>query len=105
MSILNHDFDLWIGESDVNHLIPQMIKKLIREKKIILDDGAYVSKLETNPKILITKSDGSYLYLTTDLATVLDRIDKYKVDRTLYIVDKRQSLHLSNFLKQLIFSV
>ena len=33
LSILNHDFDLWIGESDVNHLIPQMIKKLIREKK------------------------------------------------------------------------
>ena len=103
LSILNHDFDLWIGESDVNHLIPQMIKKLIKERKIILDDGAYVSKLETNPKILITKSDGSYLYLTTDLATVLDRIDKYKVDRTLYIVDKRQSLHFEQLFKTIDF--
>ena len=69
---LNHSFDYWLGESDVNHLIPGMISDLEKNKKISIDQGAYVSNEDTEPKILITKSDGSYLYLTTDLATVLN---------------------------------
>ena len=101
LEILNHRFDLWKGESDVNHLIPTMINKLENDKKISLDDGAYVSNHNSDPKILITKSDGSYLYITTDLATVLDRIEKNKIDKTLYIVDKRQKLHF----EQLISSI
>ena len=101
LEILNHRFDLWKGESDVNHLIPTMINKLENDKKISLDDGAYVSNHNSDPKILITKSDGSYLYLTTDLATVLDRIENNKIDKTLYIVDKRQKLHF----EQLISSI
>ena len=39
-----------------------MIKDLITKNKISLDNRAYVSNLESDPKILITKSDGSYLY-------------------------------------------
>ena len=93
LSLLNHSFDLWMGESDVNNLIPEMINNLKEDKKISIDNGAYVSNLETEPKILITKSDGSYLYLTTDLATVLNRKKENDVDKTLYIVDKRQKLH------------
>ena len=93
LSLLGHNFDLWMGESDVNNLIPKMIDDLKENEKISLDDGAYISNLETDPRILITKSDGSYLYLTTDLATVLNRKKEYKVDKTLYIVDKRQKLH------------
>jgi len=93
LSLLGHNFDLWMGESDVNTLIPKMIADLKENEKISLDDGAYISNLETDPRILITKSDGSYLYLTTDLATVLNRKKEYKVDKTLYIVDKRQKLH------------
>ena len=93
LSLLGHNFDLWMGESDVNNLIPKMIADLKENEKISLDDGAYISNLETDPRILITKSDGSYLYLTTDLATVLNRKKEYKVDKTLYIVDKRQKLH------------
>ena len=72
LEALNHGFDLWMGESDVNHLIPGMIKKFEGDGKISLDNGAYVSNLISEPKILITKSDGSYLYLTTDLATVIN---------------------------------
>ena len=98
---LNHEFDLWRGESDVNDLIPDMIKDLKSKNKISLDDGAYVSGLETDPKILITKSDGSYLYLTTDLATVLDRLDNFQFDKTLYIVDKRQKLHFEQLFSSL----
>ena len=98
---LNHGFDLWMGESDVNHLIPGMIKKLKNEKKISLDEGAYVSNYITEPKILITKSDGSYLYLTTDLATVLNRIKENRIDKTLYIVDKRQKLHFEQLINSI----
>ena len=98
---LNHRFDLWMGESDVNHIIPEMVQKLESEEKISLDGGAYVSNLVSEPKILITKSDGSYLYLTTDLATVLYRMEQNKIDKTLYIVDKRQKLHF----EQLILSL
>ena len=46
---------------DVNNLIP-VIDDLKENEKISLDDGAYISNLETDPRILITKSDGSYLY-------------------------------------------
>ena len=98
---LNHKFDLWRGESDVNDLIPDMIEDLKSKNKISLDDGAYVSGLETDPKILITKSDGSYLYLTTDLATVLDRLNNFEFDKTLYIVDKRQKLHFEQLFSSL----
>ena len=101
LSLLGHNFDLWMGESDVNTLIPKMIADLKENEKISLDDGAYISNLETDPRILITKSDGSYLYLTTDLATVLNRKKEYEVDKTLYIVDKRQKLHF----KQLFDSI
>ena len=98
---LNHKFDLWRGESDVNDLIPDMIEDLKSKNKISLDDGAYVSSLKTDPKILVTKSDGSYLYLTTDLATVLDRLDSFEFDKTLYIVDKRQKLHFEQLFLSL----
>tara|TARA_B100000886_G_scaffold64735_1_gene40451 strand:- start:579 stop:2222 length:1644 start_codon:yes stop_codon:yes gene_type:complete len=97
---LDHSFDLWFGESDVNNLIPKMLEDFKKQKKISYDKGAYISNEDTDPKILITKSDGSYLYLTTDLATFLHRVKNNNFDKTLYVVDKRQSLHF----KQLISS-
>ena len=90
---LNHDFDLWLGESDVNELIKPMIESLKKEEKVVLDDNALVSTQDTDPKILITKSDGSYLYLTTDIATILNRLENYDFDTSLYVVDARQKLH------------
>ena len=101
LQVLNQQFDLWMGESNVNHLIPGMIEKLKDDGKISYDDGAYVSNFISEPKILITKSDGSYLYLTTDLATVLNRTKQNKVDKTLYIVDKRQKLHFEQLIKSI----
>tara|TARA_Y100001970_G_scaffold217899_1_gene267033 strand:+ start:1278 stop:2915 length:1638 start_codon:yes stop_codon:yes gene_type:complete len=93
LSLLKHDFDLWLGESDVNELIEPMIKSLKKEGKVDLDDNALVSTEDSDPKILIAKSDGSYLYLTTDIATILNRIENYDFDTTLYVVDARQKLH------------
>ena len=101
LSILNHDFDLWLGESDVNNIIKPMIEKLTKEKKIALDDGALVSTQEKDPKILITKSDGSYLYLTTDLGTVLNRLENYQHDIVLYVVDNRQKFHFEQLFESI----
>ena len=98
---LNHRFDLWLGESDVNNLIPEMINNLIKNKKLEKDNGALISAEDVDPKVLITKSDGSYLYITTDLATILYRQQNIGYDKAFYIVDNRQSLHF----KQLFDSV
>tara|TARA_Y100000768_G_scaffold260606_1_gene198471 strand:- start:1755 stop:3395 length:1641 start_codon:yes stop_codon:yes gene_type:complete len=96
---MNHNFDLMLGESDVNYLIPEMIQGLVDKNKIIEDDGAYIANINVDPKILVTKSDGSYLYLTTDLATVIHRSKKYEFDSVIYVVDKRQSLHFKQLFE------
>ncbi len=98
---LNHTFDLFYGESTVVDLIPDMISKMKIEDKVELDDGALVSKEIADPPILILKSDGSYLYMTTDLATVIDREANLSPDYYIYVVDMRQSEHF----KQLFSSV
>ena len=102
-SLLNHSFDFWLGESDVNELIPEMIDTLYKNKKIIDDSGALISAEDTDPKILITKSDGSYLYITTDLATILYRQKNIGYDKAFYIVDNRQSLHFKQLFDSIKF--
>ena len=99
--IFGHSFDYWFGESDVNNLIPKMIEELLKDEKIIHDDGALISAEDTDPKILITKSDGSYLYITTDLATILFRQKNIGYDKTFYIVDNRQSLHFEQLFSSI----
>ena len=101
LNLLNHNFDIWMGESDVNGLIPKLIQDLDKKGKISIDNGAYVSNFKSEPKILITKSDGSYLYLTTDIATVINRLNKNDFDKTLYVVDKRQKLHFEQLFDSL----
>ena len=101
--ILDHNFDYWLGESDVNNLIPGMIDDLIKNKKVEEDGGALISLEDAEPKILITKSDGSYLYITTDLATILYRQKNIGYDKALYIVDNRQSLHFKQLFDSIKF--
>ena len=102
-SLLNHSFDFWLGESDVNELIPEMLDALYKNKKIIDDSGALISAEDTDPKILITKSDGSYLYITTDLATILYRQNNIGYDKAYYVVDNRQSLHFKQLFDSIKF--
>ena len=98
--LLGHKFDYWYGESDVNYLIEPMIDNLKKENKIFEDSGAFISAEETEPRILITKSDGSYLYITTDLATVLYRQENLSYSKALYVVDNRQSLHFEQLFNR-----
>ena len=87
----------------MNDLIPNMVDSLLKDGKLIYDDGALISKQESDPKILITKSDGSYLYITTDLATVLYRQKNFDYDKAYYIVDNRQSLHFKQLFDSIKF--
>ena len=100
---LNHDFDYWWGESSVNNLIPDMLEELKNDKKIEKDDGAFISAQPTDPRILITKSDGSYLYITTDLATALLRNQEILHEKVLYVTDNRQKLHFEQLFNSLEF--
>lgn len=96
---LNVSFDLWKGESDAQAYIPDMIERLKTEGYAHVDQGALVIdvKEETDtkeiPPCMIQKSDGASLYGTTDLATLVQRVEDYDPDQVIYVVDKRQELH------------
>lgn len=96
---LNVSFDLWKGESDAQAYIPDMIERLKTEGYAHVDQGALVIdvKEETDtkeiPPCMIQKSDGASLYGTTDLATLVQRVEDYAPDQVIYVVDKRQELH------------
>ena len=96
---LNVDFDLWKGESDAQAYIPDMIERLKKELFTHVDDGALVIDVQEEsdtkeiPPCMIQKSDGASLYGTTDLATLVQRVEDYHPDKVIYVVDKRQELH------------
>lgn len=96
---LNVDFDLWKGESDAQAYIPDMIDRLKKDGYAHLDQGALVIDVQEEtdtkeiPPCMIQKSDGASLYGTTDLATLVQRVEDYRPDRIIYVVDKRQELH------------
>ena len=97
--ILHVEFDLWNGESTVQYLIPDMVKKMKDDGFAYESDGAIVVdvKEETDtkevPPCIILKSDGASLYNTTDLATIEERVVKYNPNQIIYITDKRQDLY------------
>lgn len=102
---LDVEFDLWKGESDVHDIIPGMVEKMKSDGYAYESDGALVVdvKEETDtkemPPCMILKSDGASLYSTTDLATIMDRMDKYNPDKIIYVTDKRQSLHFEQVFR------
>jgi arginyl-tRNA synthetase len=96
---LGIDFDLWKGESDVNDLIDPMVDEL-REKGLLFpDQGAEIVRVARDddkrelPPLLVVSSEGSAMYGTTDLATILDRRNYFGPDLMLYVVDQRQADH------------
>jgi arginyl-tRNA synthetase len=80
-----------------------MLKDLESNHKIEYDDGAIISSEVTDPRILITKSDGSYLYITTDLATVILRNEKINHQKVLYVTDNRQKLHFEQLFSSISY--
>lgn len=102
---LNVDFDLWLGESSVQNLIPGMVQKMKDSGQAYESNGALVVDVTREgdskeiPPCIILKSDGASLYTTTDLATIQDREEKYHPDQIIYITDKRQELHFTQVFR------
>jgi arginyl-tRNA synthetase len=96
---LNIRFDLFLGESDVNDVLPPMLDELVAKGFAVRDAGAVIipaARLgfkEDAAPILLQKSDGAYTYAATDLATIKERVEKYGAESIVYIVDNRQKQH------------
>ena len=102
---LNVHFEAWLGESDADPFIPAMVEDFKKRGIAVQSEGAWVipvaredDKKEVPPCILV-KSDGSAIYATTDLATMVQRMQDFKPDRMFYITDKRQSLHFEQVFR------
>ncbi len=103
--MLEVHFEAWLGESDADPYIPAMIQRLKDEGHAVMSDGALVfpvaeetDKKEVPPCILI-KSDGAAIYATTDLATMVQRMEDICPDKMLYVTDKRQALHFEQVFR------
>ena len=92
---LNVTFDLEKGESTYQGELAGIVQELL---KIGIAENSQGAVVVQNPKIseepfLIRKSDGAFLYGTTDLAALVSRIRDLKVQRIIYVTDGRQQLH------------
>ena len=102
---LDVDFDLWLGESDADPYIPAMVKMMQDKGFAYKSEGALVVDVKEEsdtapiPPCIILKSDGSAIYETTDLATLVQREQDFHPDRVMYVVDKRQGLHFERVFR------
>ena len=105
LRILDVKMDVWFFESEVDEPAKEIVEELV--KKGIADDeraqgGAVIVKIDeklglTKEKYrtnILLRSDGTTLYLTKDLALAKVKFEQYHVDRSIYVVDVRQSMHL-----------
>ncbi len=109
LRILDVDMDVWFFESEANELGKEIVDELIA-KGIAEDErptGPVIVKIDeklglTKEKyrtMVILRSDGTALYSTNDLALAKQKFEKYHVDRSIYVVDFRQSLHFQQVFK------
>lgn len=91
---LSISFDLTLGESYYNPMLPGVVDSLKSLGLATLSEGATCVFLEGNAApFMVQKTDGAYTYATTDLATIQYRRETLQADEVLYVVDKRQSEH------------
>ncbi|HEY8574239.1 arginine--tRNA ligase [Phenylobacterium sp.] len=102
---LGVDFDWWKGESDVDDLIGPMVAELDEKGLLVDDQGARIIRVERDddrrkvPPLLVVSSEGSAMYGTTDLATILDRKRGFDPDLVIYCVDQRQADHFETVFR------
>jgi arginyl-tRNA synthetase len=102
---LGIDFDLWKGEASVDPLLAGMIGDLENKGLLVDDQGARIVRVNREgdrrelPPLLVVSSEGSAMYGTTDLATVLDRRRSQDPHLMLYVIDQRQADHLEQVFR------
>jgi len=102
---INANFDLWEGERDSFSYIPEMMAYLESQNLIYVSEGAKVMDVKEEsddkevPPIILEKTNGAYLYATTDLATIYSRIKRFNPDEIWYTTDLRQELHFEQVFR------
>lgn len=104
-SALGVDFDLWKGESDADAFVPGMVADLEKQGLLVEDQGARIVRVAKEgdrrdlPPLLVVSSEGSAMYGTTDLATIVGRREDPGFDLILYVVDQRQADHFEQVFR------
>ncbi|MGL5347663.1 MAG: arginine--tRNA ligase [Peptostreptococcaceae bacterium] len=101
--LLDIEFDSYAGESFYSDKMQRVID-ILNEKGLIQESkGTNIVDLEefNMPPALITKNDGSTLYMTRDLAAALYRKETYDFEKCMYVVASQQSLHFQQLFKVL----
>jgi arginyl-tRNA synthetase len=96
--LLGISFDERLGESFYNDALGPLVERLLAEKIAEVSEGAVCIFFPGSPELeekpcLIRKSDGGFLYATTDLATLEYREDRWKPDAVWYVTGAPQQLH------------
>lgn len=102
---LDVSFDYWLGESDAYLYIPK-VKEILEEKNILVDsNGAKVVFINKDddkveyPPLIFEKSNGAYLYESSDIGTIYQRMKDFNPNHILYVTDARQSLHFTQVFR------
>ena len=101
-NILNvNKFDSYEGEAYYKDKMEPVITELESKNLLKISEGATIIELDGLTPALIKRSDGASLYITRDIAALLDRKRRYNFDEILYVVGNEQSLHFEQ-IKQII---
>ena len=97
------EFDRWYFESEMDSPSVELVKKYFSEGKLTKDQGAIGMDLSDDKLgfCLLLKSDGNGLYATKDVLLAQKKFEDYQIQKNLYIVDVRQSLHFKQVFKVL----
>ncbi|MBX9627854.1 MAG: arginine--tRNA ligase [Gemmataceae bacterium] len=106
-------FDFEHGESFYDPMLSGIVDRLIATGTAVVSQGAVVipnaagrvpatpdELAKEEPPALVRKRDGAFTYTTSDLATVDYRVEHFRPDAMLYVVDFRQALHFKTFFAQ-----
>ena len=99
--LLGIEFDSYAGESFYSDKMPRVLQ-MLRDKGLLQEsDGAQIVDLEPYglTPALITKSDGTSLYITRDIAAALYRKEHYDFYKNIYVVASQQNLHFQQWIK------
>lgn len=96
-------FDIYFFESEVEEEGKKIVKKLLKDGIAKKSEGAVIIDLEGHglKQFLLLKSDGTSLYSTKDLALAQIKFKKYRIDKSFYVVDMRQSFYFQQLFKTL----
>jgi len=107
---LGEEFDRIYFESEVEDpgvkLVEEMVKSglaedLRPEEPVIINLDAHVGTEDEYRVLVLLRSDGSSLYATKDLPLAIKKFEDYDLDRSVYVIDVRQSLYLRQIFKTL----